>query len=74
MYSCKITDKNKCISNFNYMVNKPKELIQSVDTILPYTSMQKGAINIDVTGGFGQYFSIGQDRMVTRQVVKIFLI
>lgn len=56
MYSCKITDKNKCISNFNYMVNEPKELIQSVDTILPYTSMQKGAINIDVTGGFGQYF------------------
>lgn len=56
MYSCIITDKNKCISNFNYMVNEPKELIQSVDTILPYTSMQKGAINIDVTGGFGQYF------------------
>lgn len=56
MYSCKITDKNKCISNFNYIVNEPKELIQSVDTILPYTSMQKGAINIDVTGGFGQYF------------------
>lgn len=56
MYSCKITDKNKCISNFNYIVNEPKELIQSVDTILPYTSMQKGAITIDVTGGFGQYF------------------
>jgi len=56
MYSCKITDKNKCIGNFNYIVNEPKELIQSVDTILPYTSMQKGAITIDVTGGFGQYF------------------
>lgn len=56
MYSCKITDKNKCISNFNYIVNEPKELIQSVDTILPYTSMQKGAITINVTGGFGQYF------------------
>lgn len=55
-YSCKITDKNKCISNFSYTINEPKALIQIAETIVPQGPQKKGSIFIVTSGGKGQYF------------------
>ncbi|MCI1267699.1 MAG: hypothetical protein LKG19_14085 [Saprospiraceae bacterium] len=55
-YSCKITDKNNCVSNFAYTINEPKALIQIAETIVPQGPQKKGAIFIVTSGGKGQYF------------------
>lgn len=55
-FSCKITDKNNCVSNFTYTINEPKALIQLAETIVPQGPQQKGSIFIVTSGGKGQYF------------------
>ena len=55
-FSCKITDKNNCVSNFTYTINEPKALIQIAETIVPQGPQKKGSIFIVTSGGKGQYF------------------